>query len=206
MTDKLAATEKLIYDGRYTEALNQLTGMDSDSAEVSLLIGKCQLELGNYEAAEQSLRKSASLKPANFNAWYLLGNACEGQRKTNDAKDAYRIAYNANPKFEPAKRKIEAYGLLKKKPPKEERLPASDSEVKPGIAHEKKSAAVYYTEYVFSFLWSGLLTGGIIGVITGFFSSAALGQTGVILGIVVGVLIFFAVGFISAGNVTRLKK
>ena len=84
------------YDGQYRAAIKLLEGPDSAAyydPEKDLLLGRAQNEIGDSEAAVQTLERLIVKKPDYTKAYYYLGEASEALGRTGDSHYYIGIYY-----------------------------------------------------------------------------------------------------------------
>ena len=84
------------YDGKYRAAIKLLEGPDSAAyydPEKDLLLGRAQNEIGDSEAAVQTLERLIIKKPDYTKAYYYLGEASEALGRTGDSHYYIGIYY-----------------------------------------------------------------------------------------------------------------
>jgi len=92
-------------DGRYAEALKTLEGaasMDSEDPEGMFFLGRTQMEMKKFEAAETTFRELTEKYPDYKQAFYYLGEACGRQDNFEDAHYYLGIYYNDRKDFKNA--------------------------------------------------------------------------------------------------------
>ncbi len=77
--------------GRVTDAeqlLSRASQFAPKNADLWSRLGKSQMQLKKFEAAEQSARNAISLNDSHAEGWLLLGQVCKLLKKTDQARDA----------------------------------------------------------------------------------------------------------------------
>ena len=72
---------------------------DSKSPVVWFTRASIEMQVGDIEAAIQSIRKNIKLEKNNSNSYFLLGNAKLMQKKYSNSLEAFKKATDINPKF-----------------------------------------------------------------------------------------------------------
>ena len=72
---------------------------DSKSPVVWFTRASIEMQLGDIEAAIQSIRKNIKLEKNNSHSYFLLGNAKLMQKKYSNSLEAFKKATDINPKF-----------------------------------------------------------------------------------------------------------
>ena len=73
--------------------------IDSKSPVVWFTRASIEMQVGDIEAAIQSIRKNIKLEKNNSNSYFLLGNAKLMQKKYSNSLEAFKKATDINPKF-----------------------------------------------------------------------------------------------------------
>ena len=73
--------------------------IDSKSPVVWFTKASIEMQVGDIEAAIQSIRKNIKLEKNNSNSYFLLGNAKLIQKKYSNSLEAFKKATDINPKF-----------------------------------------------------------------------------------------------------------
>ena len=73
--------------------------IDSKSSIVWFTRASIEMQVGDIEAAIQSIRKNIKLEKNNSNSYFLLGNAKLMQKKYSNSLEAFKKATDINPKF-----------------------------------------------------------------------------------------------------------
>ena len=73
--------------------------IDSKSPVVWFTRASIEMQVGDIEAAIQSIRKNIKLEKNNSNSYFLLGNAKLIQKKYSNSLEAFKKATDINPKF-----------------------------------------------------------------------------------------------------------
>ena len=73
--------------------------IDSKSPIVWFTKASIEMQIGDIEAAIQSIRKNIKLEKNNSNSYFLLGNAKLMQKKYSNSLEAFKKATDINPNF-----------------------------------------------------------------------------------------------------------
>lgn len=101
-SEAFAAVLQLAHGGHWTQALEacrQLAQQYPHRAEPAHLLGRLLFQVGQSEAAEESLRIAVRLVPSYAEAWNDLGNVYSDQGRWNEAAAAYTQALAHTPDF-----------------------------------------------------------------------------------------------------------
>jgi Flp pilus assembly protein TadD len=90
--------------------LKKVSEVDGSNARMWSALGRAQLELGDSEAAESSLRRSLSLDDMNPYAHNNLGVLLQRQGKRREARKEFEVALRLRPEMELARQNLEAVG------------------------------------------------------------------------------------------------
>ena len=84
---------------RAIASLKNAEQRNPDVAAVRLLSGLIHESFGQYERAQEDLRRAIELEPNNGDAWRRLGNVYEGSNQPNEALSAYKKAIELQPDY-----------------------------------------------------------------------------------------------------------
>ena len=91
-----------LYSNRLSDSLVSIKNaqrIDSNSPIVWFTKASIEMQIGDIEAAIQSIRKNIKLEKNNSNSYFLLGNAKLMQKKYSNSLEAFKKATDINPKF-----------------------------------------------------------------------------------------------------------